>query len=128
MEEPVTVFMSNSPRRAFRRISVMTACLLMLAGQAAQVEVPTNADVVIISVRRVAYGSTSTRLGYSAGVQLHQQSPTHMAVGDVDGDGTVELIVDFPGFGVWTWSSTSGWLQLHALNVSGIAVGDFSPR
>jgi LmbE family N-acetylglucosaminyl deacetylase len=56
--------------------------------------------------------------------QLHDLSPTHMAMGDVDGTGRADLIVDFPGYGVWIWSTDSGWRPLHPFDVTDIAVGD----
>jgi hypothetical protein len=55
---------------------------------------------------------------------LHGQSPTRMARGDVDGNGTAELIATFERSGVWTWSSTIGWSQLHPSDASDIVTGD----
>jgi hypothetical protein len=56
--------------------------------------------------------------------KLHDLSPTHMAIGDVDGNGSADVIADFPGYGVWIWSNNSRWIQLHSLDVADLVVGD----
>ena len=56
--------------------------------------------------------------------KLHGLNPTRMAMGDVDGSGAADLIVDFPGYGVWIWSNNASWIQLHPSDVTDIAVGD----
>jgi hypothetical protein len=56
--------------------------------------------------------------------KLHDLSPTHMAVGDVDGNGSPDIIADFAGYGVWIWSNNSRWTQLHPLDVADLVVGD----
>ena len=58
--------------------------------------------------------------------QIHPLSPAHLASGDIDGNGQDDLIVDFPGFGVWIWQNNSGpWRLLHPFNVSDVQTGDF---
>ena len=50
--------------------------------------------------------------------QIHDQSPTHVARGDIDGTGMVSLIATFQGAGVWIWRSATGWTQLHNLDAT----------
>jgi hypothetical protein len=56
--------------------------------------------------------------------QLNVRSPSHLAAGDIDGNGQSDLIVDFPGFGVWIWSNNAAWISLNPHQVTGIAVAD----
>ena len=54
-------------------------------------------------------------------------NPTAVAAGNIDGDTgrKADLIVNFPGYGVWTYSTTAGWVQLHPLDAFDIQTGDF---
>jgi hypothetical protein len=57
-------------------------------------------------------------------VQLHRLSPTRVVRGDVDGNGTTDVIAAFAGSGVWIWESDKGWLPLHPSDVTDIAVAN----
>ena len=46
-----------------------------------------------------------------------------MATGDLDGDGRDDVIIDFPGGGIWIWRNNGIWAQLHGFNSSFFAVG-----
>ena len=56
--------------------------------------------------------------------QIHALSPEEMATGDVDGSGQADLILDFPGAGVWILLDNTSWIQLHTANVTAITTGD----
>ena len=56
--------------------------------------------------------------------QIHAASPEAMATGDVDGSGQDDLLLDFPGAGVWIWLNSTSWVQLHPANAAAIATGD----
>ena len=43
---------------------------------------------------------------------------------DGDAGGKPDLIVNFPGFGVWAYMNNATWVQLHALNATDIRTGD----
>ena len=49
-----------------------------------------------------------------------------MATGNLNNDAghRDELIVNFPGSGVWIWTDNSTWVQLHNLNATHITTGD----
>ena len=64
------------------------------------------------------------RLNNSSWFQLHVLSPTIMATGDLDGNGQDEVILDFPGLGVWVRYNNAAWVQLHKLDATGVTVGD----
>jgi hypothetical protein len=54
---------------------------------------------------------------------LHGLSASHLAVANLDGAGGQEVIVDFPGAGLWAYGAGS-WSQLHGLNVTSVVTGD----
>jgi hypothetical protein len=56
--------------------------------------------------------------------QLHYLSPSVMAAGDIDGNGISDLVVDFPGAGLWIWMNNSYWVFLHPLDVDQLVVAD----
>ena len=58
--------------------------------------------------------------------QLHSFSPTAMATGKLDGNPADDLIVTFPGFGVWIWLNNSTWFPLHARDASAIVTTDLN--
>ena len=69
-------------------------------------------------------GFTDTRrpiAGAPIYAQLHASSPEEMTVADIDGNGRPDVILDFPGFGVWAWKNDTSYQQLHTLNVSQLA-------
>ena len=55
--------------------------------------------------------------------QLHGLDPSFVAVADLDGNPGQELIVNFPGYGLWVRGS-SGWSQLHSLDVTSMLTTD----
>ena len=48
-----------------------------------------------------------------------------MAAANIDGIDGAELIVDFPGNGLWALYNLAEWRQIHPLNSSAIVTGDF---
>jgi hypothetical protein len=55
---------------------------------------------------------------------IHNLSPSVMAAGDVDGNGKSDLIVDFPGYGVWAWMNNTSWVLLNAFDADQIVIAD----
>jgi subtilisin-like proprotein convertase family protein len=55
---------------------------------------------------------------------LHPLSPTAMASGHIDANNNADLVMTFPGFGVWMWMNNASWVQLHPLDATDIALGD----
>ena len=47
-----------------------------------------------------------------------------MAVGDLDNNGKDDLILSFPGYGIWSWRNNTNWQQLHPFDALKLAVGD----
>jgi hypothetical protein len=57
--------------------------------------------------------------------RLHGQSPVGMVSGDLDGNGTDDLVLDFgPASGVWAWLNNTTWAPLHPLSPSLMVTGD----
>jgi len=56
--------------------------------------------------------------------QIHNANPLNMATADVDGDGLAEIVVNFPGAGIWMLSNGTIWTRLHPFNASDMAAGD----
>ena len=56
--------------------------------------------------------------------QLHGLSPTALASGDIDGNGQSDVIMTFPGYGVWIWFNNATWRPLHPFDASEIVTGD----
>ena len=57
-------------------------------------------------------------------VKLHPFNASHLAAADLDGDGGEDVIVDFPGYGLWVLYGGSTWAQLHPFDVSTLATVD----
>jgi sugar lactone lactonase YvrE len=55
--------------------------------------------------------------------QLHAQNPSHIVAANIDGLGGDELIMDFPGFGLWAYANGS-WSSLHPFDVSQMTTAD----
>ncbi len=56
--------------------------------------------------------------------QLHGLSPAAMTTGELDANGLADLVVTFPGAGVWAYMNNSTWAQLHPLDATRLAAGD----
>jgi len=61
--------------------------------------------------------------------QIHPYNPASVVTGDLDGNGTSELIVDFgsgPGLGVWVYYNNSTWQQLHTSTTNRLLTADLN--
>ena len=48
-------------------------------------------------------------------------------MGDLDGNGRDEIVVDFGWAGIWVWVNSAVWLQIQTgTTASGLAVSDFN--
>ena len=56
--------------------------------------------------------------------QLHVRNPTHVASGDVDGNGVADVVADLPGIGIWVRMNNTVWAPVHPASAAAIAVGD----
>ena len=43
---------------------------------------------------------------------------------DIDGSGKADVVLSFPGYGIWAWMNNAGWTLLHPANPEGITSGD----
>ena len=41
-----------------------------------------------------------------------------------DGGGRADLLVNFPGFGLWQWRNNTAWAQVHPFNATVMTAGD----
>jgi hypothetical protein len=48
-----------------------------------------------------------------------------ITIGDLDGNGHHDVIIDFGGLGTWSYDDAGGWQQLHAFNPKGFVAGRF---
>ena len=56
---------------------------------------------------------------------LNTATSEGITIGDVNGNGHDEAIIDFAGAGLWSYEDLSGWQQVHTLNPKAIATGRF---
>ncbi len=56
--------------------------------------------------------------------QLHGLTPTVVARADIDGSGIGDVIVVFPGNGIWAFMNATTWTPLHQRDASDITAGD----
>ena len=47
-----------------------------------------------------------------------------MAVGDLDNNNKDDLILSFPGTGIWSWRNNTNWQFVHPFEALKLAVGD----
>ena len=59
----------------------------------------------------------------TAWTQLHGSRVTTMLAADLDNNGRADLVVNFPGYGVWIYRNDTTWMQLHALEATKLAAG-----
>lgn len=70
-------------------------------------------------------GSGLWRLNYGVGwSQVHGSPVEALAVGDLDGSGVDDVVVDFGAGGVWRYMNGTSWVQVHGLNPAHMTVGD----
>ena len=57
--------------------------------------------------------------------QIHPLNASHLAAGDVDGNGRSDLIVDFGSqFGIWILMNGTSWSQVHTLTSTNVLTAD----
>ena len=54
---------------------------------------------------------------------LHPFGVTAMVTVDLDNNGNAELVVSFPGHGVWIYWNNTSWVPLHSLEATSLAAG-----
>ena len=55
--------------------------------------------------------------------RLHTQRASLLVSSDFDRDGWLDLAISFPGYGIWLWSQTAGYVQLHPFRPDAIVTG-----
>jgi hypothetical protein len=57
---------------------------------------------------------------------FHPLAAAGFVTGNIDGDagGRADLVVNFPGLGVWAFMNNASWVQLHSLNSPVMTTGD----
>jgi hypothetical protein len=55
----------------------------------------------------------------------HNVTTQDLAVGDLDGNGKDDLIVDFGGAGLWVRYNNATWMKLHNASTQDLAAGGF---
>ena len=55
---------------------------------------------------------------------IHGSSPSLLTCADLDGNGLADLVMDFPGYGVWAHLNNATWLQIHPFDAAAIKAGD----
>jgi len=64
-------------------------------------------------------------LNHALWVPLHEVSPKSMVTGDIDGNGQVDVIIDFGVlYGIWVWMNNNYWVQLHTVSAISMVTGD----
>jgi hypothetical protein len=58
-------------------------------------------------------------------VQLHALNASAMATVDLDANGQDDVILSFPGLGLWSWMNNAGYAPLHPLDADTAAGGRF---
>lgn len=56
--------------------------------------------------------------------RLHAQSPSLVTRANLNGNLTVDLVMVFPGYGVWALLDLTTWQNLHALDATIVKAGD----
>ena len=56
--------------------------------------------------------------------QLHYLDATDILTADLDGNGQDDIIVNFPGAGLWVRYNNTTWSQLNALNSTALGAGN----
>ncbi len=59
---------------------------------------------------------------------LHSSSPEIISVGDIDGNGVDDLIIDFGKTGIWIRYNNTWWKNLHSSSPEIISVGDIDDQ
>ena len=63
-------------------------------------------------------------MNHAKWLPLHNLSPDHMVVGNFDGNGKDNVVLDFPGYGLWMWKNMTSWVLVNSLGASTLAVGN----
>jgi len=56
--------------------------------------------------------------------RIHPLSPTLTARANLNGNAIADLVVNFPGFGVWAFVDNTGWQIIHPWEANSIQAGD----
>jgi hypothetical protein len=59
-------------------------------------------------------------------IQRHNLSPTVLTSGDLDGNGQMDLVANFQGFGLFAFMNDATWVHLHPFNATDVETGDLN--
>jgi hypothetical protein len=62
-------------------------------------------------------------VGQGSWSRLHHVQASMLAASDVDRSGSLDLIISFPGSGIWLWRAGSGYVPLHSFNPETFVTG-----
>lgn len=72
-------------------------------------------------MRQVSYYLNNT-----SWVQLHVFHASWLATGDLDGNGRADVILGFPGLGLWALKNLNAWTPLHSITPEAFVSGQIS--
>ena len=52
------------------------------------------------------------------------RSVSSIVTADLDGNGRDDLVMNFPGYGVWGYLNGATWIQIHGTGATRLAAGD----
>jgi hypothetical protein len=60
----------------------------------------------------------------AAWTQLHVLDAALVDTADIDGTGRADVLISFPGKGVWAWKNNAGWVSLSTQNPEMLTTGN----
>ncbi|MEN6407451.1 MAG: leishmanolysin-related zinc metalloendopeptidase [Thermoguttaceae bacterium] len=77
-----------------------------------------------VDAKKFQWGLLQYTTANSKWVWLNKNSPTTVAIADIDSNGQDDLLVSFKGYGTFTQMNNGAWAYLHGTAASSITVAD----
>lgn len=55
-------------------------------------------------------------------------SASELTTSDLDVNGQDDILLSFPGYGLWAFSNGTTWIQIHGLLVEAVVEGELNSR